>query len=67
MRIIAGPCQHETLSQSAAIAQKCKAVCDKYGVEYIFKASFDKANRSSLGNKRGVGLASTLKIGRAHV
>ena len=60
MRIIAGPCQHETLSQSAAIAQKCKAVCDKYGVEYIFKASFDKANRSSLGNKRGVGLASTL-------
>ena len=60
IRIIAGPCQHETLSQSAAIAQKCKAVCDKYGVEYIFKASFDKANRSSLGNKRGVGLASTL-------
>ena len=60
MRIIAGPCQHETLAQSAAIAQKCKAVCDKYGVEYIFKASFDKANRSSLGNKRGVGLANTL-------
>ena len=61
MRIIAGPCQHETLSQSAAIAQKCKAVCDKYGIEYIFKASFDKANRSSLGNKRGVGLAATME------
>ena len=60
MRIIAGPCQHESLGQSAAIAEKCKAVCDKYGVEYIFKASFDKANRSSLGNKRGVGINQTL-------
>jgi 2-dehydro-3-deoxyphosphooctonate aldolase (KDO 8-P synthase) len=60
LRIIAGPCQHESLSQSSHIAEKCKTVCDKYGVDYIFKASFDKANRSSLGNKRGVGLANTL-------
>ena len=60
LRIIAGPCQHESLSQSSHIAEKCKAICDKHGVEYIFKASFDKANRSSLGNKRGVGLANTL-------
>ena len=43
LKIIAGPCQHESLGQSAAIAEKCKAVCDKYSVEYIFKASFDKA------------------------
>ena len=60
MRIIAGPCQHESLSQSAQIAQKCKAVCDKHGAEYYFKASFDKANRSSLGGVRGHGLESTL-------
>ena len=60
MRIIAGPCQHESLGQSAAIAEKCKTVCDKYGIEYYFKASFDKANRSSLGNKRGVGINQTL-------
>jgi len=59
-RIIAGPCQHESLSQSAQIAQRCKQVCDKYGIEYIFKASFDKANRSSLGGVRGHGLESTL-------
>ena len=65
MRIIAGPCQHETLSQSSAIAQKCKSICDKYGIEYIFKASFDKANRSSLGGKRGVGLVNTLNDFRA--
>jgi len=60
MRIIAGPCQHETLSQSAQIAQRCKEVCDKYGIEYYFKASYDKANRSSMQGKRGVGLESTM-------
>jgi len=56
MRIIAGPCQHETLAQSAEIAKECKRVCDKYGIEYYFKASFDKANRTSANGKRGVGL-----------
>ena len=58
MRIIAGPCQHETLAQSAEIARECKRVCDKYGVDYYFKASFDKANRTSVNGKRGVGLHS---------
>ena len=56
MRIIAGPCQHETLAQSAEIAKECKRVCDKYGIEYYFKASFDKANRTSVNGQRGVGL-----------
>ena len=56
MRIIAGPCQHETLAQSAEIARECKRVCDKYGIEYYFKASYDKANRTSTNGKRGVGL-----------
>jgi len=56
MRIIAGPCQHETLAQSAEIARECKRVCDRYGIEYYFKASFDKANRTSVDGKRGVGL-----------
>jgi 2-dehydro-3-deoxyphosphooctonate aldolase (KDO 8-P synthase) len=60
MRIIAGPCQHESLEQSLEIAQECKRVCDKYNIEYYFKASYDKANRSSLGGKRGQGLYSTL-------
>jgi len=58
MRIIAGPCQHETLAQSAEIAKECKRVCDKYGIDYYFKASFDKANRTSVNGKRGVGLHS---------
>jgi len=60
MRIIAGPCQHEGLAQSSEIARECKRVCDKYGIEYYFKASYDKANRSSLGGKRGMGMEATL-------
>lgn len=60
MRIIAGPCQHETLAQSAEIAKECKRVCDKYDIEYIFKASYDKANRTSANGERGQGLYSTL-------
>ena len=60
MRIIAGPCQHEGLAQSAEIARECKRVCDKYGIEYYFKASYDKANRSSMQGVRGMGLEATL-------
>jgi 2-dehydro-3-deoxyphosphooctonate aldolase (KDO 8-P synthase) len=60
MRIIAGPCQHETLDQSLEIATECKRVCDLYGYEYYFKASFDKANRTSINGKRGVGLSSAI-------
>jgi len=60
MKIIAGPCQHETLSQSAEIAKECKRVCDKYGIEYIFKASYDKANRISRLGIRGVGIDNTM-------
>ena len=60
MRIIAGPCQHETLAQSAEIARECKRVCNKYGIEYYFKASYDKANRTSADGKRGMGMDATL-------
>lgn len=61
VRIIAGPCQHETLYKSLEIAEHCQEVCDKYGVEYIFKASYDKANRTSLNGVRGMGLHETIK------
>ena len=61
MRIIAGPCQHETLEQSLEIAHECKRVCDKLGIDYYFKASFDKANRTSVDGKRGRGLHDTVK------
>ena len=64
MRIIAGPCQHESLTQSLEIAQECKRVCDKLGIDYIFKASFDKANRTSMKGTRGKGLDVTLEAFR---
>ena len=61
IRIIAGPCQHETLEQSLEIAKECSRVCNKYKVDYIFKASYDKANRSSIEGKRGQGLTKTMQ------
>jgi 2-dehydro-3-deoxyphosphooctonate aldolase (KDO 8-P synthase) len=60
MRIIAGPCQHETLEHSTLIAKHCADVCARYGIDYVFKASYDKANRSSMQGKRGVGLVETM-------
>jgi len=60
MRIVAGPCQHESYQQSRAIAEHCKSICDRLGIDYYFKASYDKANRSSIQGKRGIGLAATL-------
>tara|TARA_B100000900_G_scaffold246048_1_gene209275 strand:+ start:3113 stop:3886 length:774 start_codon:yes stop_codon:yes gene_type:complete len=60
MRIIAGPCQHETLTDSLMIAKECKRVCDKHNIDYVFKASFDKANRTNIDGVRGVGLKSTM-------
>ena len=61
MRIIAGPCQHETLEQSLEIATECKRVCDRLGIDYYFKASYDKANRTSINGERGIGLENSLK------
>lgn len=60
MKIIAGPCQHESLEHSLQIAETCSQVCKKYGIDYYFKASYDKANRTSLDGKRGQGLSDTM-------
>ena len=61
MRIIAGPCQHENLEHSRKILSGCKKSVESHGFEYIFKASYDKANRSSDKGIRGVGLEKTLE------
>jgi 2-dehydro-3-deoxyphosphooctonate aldolase (KDO 8-P synthase) len=61
MKIISGPCQHQDLEHSTMIATHCKSICDKYGIDYYFKASYDKANRTSLSGKRGQGLEKTMK------
>ena len=60
--IIAGPCVLEGYERSLAIGRRAKAICDKLGLPYVFKASYDKANRSSLTSFRGPGLEEGLKI-----
>ena len=47
MKLIAGPCQHESIGKSGEIADHLFDLCKKYEIEYYFKASFDKANRTS--------------------
>jgi 2-dehydro-3-deoxyphosphooctonate aldolase (KDO 8-P synthase) len=56
LAIIAGPCTLESRAMALEVGKHCKAVCDDLGLPYIFKASFDKANRSSINSKRGIGL-----------
>ncbi len=60
--LIAGPCQTESLDHSLMMAENIKKICDKLKINFIYKASFDKANRSSIGGKRGAGLEKTLPI-----
>jgi 2-dehydro-3-deoxyphosphooctonate aldolase (KDO 8-P synthase) len=61
MKIIAGPCQHESFKHSLNIAETCARVCSVYGADYYFKASYDKANRTSAQGQRGQGMARTMQ------
>jgi 2-dehydro-3-deoxyphosphooctonate aldolase (KDO 8-P synthase) len=61
MKIIAGPCQHESFEHSLNIAETCARVCSVYGADYYFKASYDKANRTSAQSQRGQGMARTMQ------
>jgi 2-dehydro-3-deoxyphosphooctonate aldolase (KDO 8-P synthase) len=61
MKIIAGPCQHESLEHSLNIAETCARICSVYGADYYFKASYDKANRTSAQGQRGRGMARTMQ------
>lgn len=60
--LIAGPCQVESLDHTLMMASNIKRICDKLGINFIYKSSFDKANRSSVEGKRGMGLENTLPI-----
>jgi 2-dehydro-3-deoxyphosphooctonate aldolase (KDO 8-P synthase) len=57
-----GPCQIESREHALMLAGEIAAICARLGVPYVFKASFDKANRSSLAGRRGVGLEQGLAI-----
>lgn len=60
--LIAGPCQIESLDHCLFLCESIKKITDELKIPYIFKASFDKANRSSIDSKRGVGIIKGLEI-----
>ena len=60
--LIAGPCQLENEKHALNVANELKKITDKLGIGLIYKTSFDKANRTSLKGKRGVGLEKSLPI-----
>ena len=60
--LIAGPCQLETEQHAMDMAGKIKEIADKFNLGFIYKTSFDKANRTSLKGKRGAGLEKSLPI-----
>lgn len=62
MLLMAGPCVLEGYERSLMIGRRAKAIADKLGMPYVFKASFDKANRSSYNSFRGPGLKEGLAI-----
>ena len=62
LMVIAGPCQLESLDHAQMIAGTMAEACAKAGAQYVFKASYDKANRTSLKGKRGLGLEGGLKV-----
>ncbi len=62
LTVIAGPCQLETLDHALMIASTLAAACSEAGLGFVFKGSFDKANRTSLSGRRGPGLDTGLEI-----
>lgn len=60
--LIAGPCQIESADHAMMVAEKLTEICKALSIGLIYKSSFDKANRTSLNSKRGVGMAKGLQI-----
>ena len=59
---ITGPCQLENRDHAMMMADKISNLCAKNGAQFIFKASYDKANRSSISSARGIGMEEGLRI-----
>jgi 2-dehydro-3-deoxyphosphooctonate aldolase (KDO 8-P synthase) len=62
LAVIAGPCQIESAGHAQMIAGVMAEICRKAGAQFIFKASYDKANRTSLKGQRGIGIEAGLTI-----
>lgn len=61
LAVVAGPCVLEERDMALAIAERVSAICSRLGLHYVFKASFDKANRTSIHSFRGPGLEKGLQ------
>ena len=62
LTILAGPCAMESEEITLTTAKKLKEICTKLDINFVFKTSFDKANRSSLNSYRGLGIEKGLEI-----
>src|SRR5436190_22720018 len=62
LTIIAGPCVIESAEHAMMMAGECAQRARAAGLDFVFKSSFDKANRSSVKSFRGIGLAAGLEI-----
>ena len=60
--LIAGPCQMESRDHAYMLAGTLAELCGKLGIGLVYKSSFDKANRTSLSGKRGIGLEKALEV-----
>ncbi len=61
LTLIAGPCALESLELGLEVGREAKQLCEKLGINYIFKASYDKANRTSIHSSRGPGIQKGLE------
>ncbi|MDW9668046.1 3-deoxy-8-phosphooctulonate synthase [Sinorhizobium meliloti] len=62
LTLIAGPCQMESREHAFMIAGRLVELCKSLGLGLVYKSSFDKANRTSLSGKRGIGLEKAMEI-----
>lgn len=62
LSLIAGPCQMESRDHAFMIAGKMAELCKSLGIGLVYKSSFDKANRTSISGKRGIGLEKAMEI-----
>ncbi len=62
LTILAGPCAIESMDVMRKTAEGLKAVCEELDINYVFKSSYDKANRSSINSYRGVGMEKGLEM-----
>ena len=60
--VLAGPCQMESRAHALEMASALKEICGDLGIGLVYKSSFDKANRTSLSGKRGIGLEDALPV-----